>query len=162
MSHKSELRFPLIYGQCWFIATDKIQGHHFWSKQETLATFYCQRITLHVYQTANYQTVFADLYVQRLLTHLREWVNEEFRGGGGGNYTGALGDFAPEMQKRALKNQKRAPENCHRLQCKSLFNVADLVNGMWWKVAAQNTNLIFGLTRMYRFELIWACPRRTH
>ena len=41
-------------------------------------------------------------------------------------YTGALCDFAPEMQKRALKNKKRAPENCHRLQCKSLFNVADL------------------------------------
>ena len=39
------------------------------------------------------------------------------------NYTGVLGDFAPEMQKRAL-------ENCHRLQCKSLFNVAGLVNGM--------------------------------
>ena len=43
---------------------------------------------------------------------------------------GALGDFAPKMQKRALKNTKRAPENCHRLQCKSLLNVADLVNGM--------------------------------
>ena len=43
---------------------------------------------------------------------------------------GALGDFAPEMQKkRALENKKRDPENCHRLQCKSLFNVADLVNG---------------------------------
>ena len=33
-------------------------------------------------------------------------------------------------KKRALENQKRAPENCHRLQCKSLFNDADLVNGM--------------------------------
>ena len=51
----------------------------------------------------------------------------------------------PAMQKRALENQKRAPENCHRLQCKSLFNVADLVNGMW-KVAPQTKNLIFGLT----------------
>ena len=60
------------------------------------------------------------------------------------NYTGAPGDFAPEMQIRALENQKRAPENCHRLQCKSLFNVADLVNGMW-KVAPENKNLIFGL-----------------
>ena len=48
----------------------------------------------------------------------------------GKTYTGALGDFAPEMQKRALENQKRASENRHRLQCNSLFNVADLVNGM--------------------------------
>ena len=48
----------------------------------------------------------------------------------GKKYTGAPGDFAPEMQKRALENPKRAPENCHRLQCKSLFNVANLVNGM--------------------------------
>ena len=46
--------------------------------------------------------------------------------------------FAPEMQKRA-------PENCHRLQCKSLFNVAELVNGMW-KVAPENKNFIFGLS----------------
>ena len=53
------------------------------------------------------------------------------------NYTGAPGDFAPEMHKRALKNQKRTPENCHRLQCKNLFNVADLVNGML-KVAPEN------------------------
>ena len=48
----------------------------------------------------------------------------------GKNYTGAPGDFAPEMQKRALEIKKRAPVICHRLQCKSLFNVADLVNGM--------------------------------
>ena len=52
------------------------------------------------------------------------------------NYMGARGDFALEMQKRALGNQTRAPENCHRLQCKSLLNVADLVNGMW-KVAPE-------------------------
>ena len=52
-------------------------------------------------------------------------------------YTGALGDFTPEMQTRALENQTRAPENRHRLQCKSLFNVADLVNGMP-KVAPEN------------------------
>ena len=32
----------------------------------------------------------------------------------------------PKCKKRALVNQNRAPENCHRLQCKSLFNVADL------------------------------------
>ena len=44
----------------------------------------------------------------------------------GKNYTGPPGDFAPEMYKRAHKNQNIAPENCHRLQCKSLFNVADL------------------------------------
>ena len=63
---------------------------------------------------------------------------------GGKNNTGAPGDFPPKMQKRALENQKRAPENCHRLQCKSLFNVADLVSGMW-KVAPENINIIFGL-----------------
>ena len=55
---------------------------------------------------------------------------------------GAPGEFAPEMQKRALKNKKRAPENCHRLQCNSLFNVADLVNGMW-QVALENKNKYF-------------------
>ena len=55
----------------------------------------------------------------------------------GKKYTGAPGDFTPEMQKRA-------PENCHRLQGKSLFIVADLVNGMW-KVAPENKNFIFGL-----------------
>ena len=55
----------------------------------------------------------------------------------GKNYTGAPGDFAPKMQKRA-------PGNCHRLQCKSLFSVADLVNGIW-KVAPENKYLIFGL-----------------
>ena len=67
-------------------------------------------------------------------------------GSQGKNYTGAPGNFAPEMHKRALKKKakKKAPENCHRLQCKSLFNVADLVNGMW-KVAPENKNLIFGL-----------------
>ena len=48
----------------------------------------------------------------------------------GKNYTGAPGDFALEMQKRAPRKKKRAPENCHRLQCRSLFNVADLVNGI--------------------------------
>ena len=44
--------------------------------------------------------------------------------------------FPPEMQKRA-------PKNCHSPQRKSLFNVADLANGMW-KVAPENENLIFG------------------
>ena len=62
------------------------------------------------------------------------------------------------MQKRALENQKRAPENCYRLQCKSLFNVADLVNGMW-KVAPpqkkkknnnNNNNNNFGLLQAYQ------------
>ena len=33
----------------------------------------------------------------------------------GGKITRASGDFAPEMHKIALKNKKRAPENCHRL-----------------------------------------------
>ena len=31
-------------------------------------------------------------------------------------YTEAPGEFAPEMQNRALENKKRAPENRHRLQ----------------------------------------------
>ena len=46
----------------------------------------------------------------------------------GKHYMVTPGDFVPEMQKRALENKKVAPENCHRLQCKNLFNVADLVN----------------------------------
>ena len=58
------------------------------------------------------------------------------------------------MQKRALeKKKKRAPENHHRLQCKSLFNVADLVNGMW-KVAPKNKNLIFGLKDLPLTKLV--------
>ena len=43
---------------------------------------------------------------------------------------GGSGDFAPGNAKEPSENQKRAPENCHRLQFNSLFNVADLVNGM--------------------------------
>ena len=35
----------------------------------------------------------------------------------GKNYPGAPGDFAPEVQKRALENKKGASENYHRLQC---------------------------------------------
>ena len=64
----------------------------------------------------------------------------------GGKYTGALGDFAPEMQKRALENQERAPENHHRLQGKSLFNVADFNSQGMGKVAPENKNLILSLT----------------
>ena len=45
----------------------------------------------------------------------------------GGKMHGGSGRFRPEMQKRAL-------ENLHRLQWKSLFKVADLVSGVW-KVA---------------------------
>ena len=52
----------------------------------------------------------------------------------GKQYTWALGNFAPKMLKRALKNKKEPLKIVHRLQCKSLFKVADLVNGMW-KVA---------------------------
>ena len=48
----------------------------------------------------------------------------------GGNYTGALGDFAPGMQKRALKNKKEPLKIAIDCIYKSLFNVADLVNGM--------------------------------
>ena len=59
--------------------------------------------------------------------------------------------FRPQNAKRALENKKRAPENCNRLQCKSLFNVADLVNGMW-KVAPENKKLIFGLLQRTQWE----------
>ena len=38
----------------------------------------------------------------------------------GKQYTGAPGDFAPEMQKRALENQKEPLKIHHRLPCKSL------------------------------------------
>ena len=68
---------------------------------------------------------------QYYTTHQDQYLyGRELSGYQGGKYTGAPGDFAPEMQKRALKIKKRAPENCHRLQCKSLFNIADLVNGI--------------------------------
>ena len=63
----------------------------------------------------------------------------------GKNYKGAPGDFAPEMQKRALKNKKEPLKIAIDCNVKSLFNVADLVNWMW-KVAPQNKKIIFGLT----------------
>ena len=72
------------------------------------------------------------------------------------NYTGAMGNFAPEMQKRALEKQKRAPENCHRLPSKSMFNVADLVNGMW-NIAPENKKLIFGLSILNSKMCIFLC-----
>ena len=65
-----------------------------------------------------------------MVLHVRDLVTRGKYTGGGGGGGGPPGDFAPKMQKRALENLKIAPENRHRLQCKSLFNVADLVNGM--------------------------------
>ena len=53
-----------------------------------------------------------------LLLHSREKIH------------GGSRQFCHRNAKRALENQKRAPENCHRLQCKGLFNFAELVNGM--------------------------------
>ena len=53
----------------------------------------------------------------------------------GGKITPGSRRFPPEMQKRA-------PKNCHSLQRKSLFNVADLANGMW-KVAPENEKFNF-------------------
>ena len=47
----------------------------------------------------------------------------------GKNYMGS-GRFYPRNAKKEPSKIKRAPENCHRLQCKSLLNVADLVIGM--------------------------------
>ena len=69
-------------------------------------------------------------------------------GGGGG---GGSGRLCPQNAK------KRAPETRHRLQCKSLFNIADLVNGMW-KVAPENENLIFG--DLWPFDLYRKCRWR--
>ena len=69
---------------------------------------------------------------------------------------GGSGRFRPRNArvKRALENPKRAPENRHRMQCKNLFNVANiLVNGMW-KVAPENKNFIFGLSELYCLWLI--------
>ena len=50
--------------------------------------------------------------------------------GRGKNYTGAPGDFAPEMLKRALENKKEPLKIAIDYHVKALFNVADLVNGM--------------------------------
>ena len=61
------------------------------------------------------------------------------------------GQFRPRNAKKSPRKKKRAPENCHRLQCKSLFNVADLVNGMW-KVASEI--FFFFPVLYYGFNLI--------
>ena len=71
-----------------------------------------------------------EINCKNLLTH----TTDCFEMTPGKNIHGGSGWFRPRNAKRALENQKRPPENCHRLQCKSLFNVANLVNGMW-KVA---------------------------
>ena len=71
---------------------------------------------------------------------------------------GASGDFALEMQKRALENKKRAPENRHRRRCKTLFNVADLVNGMW-KVAPE---LFFFLGACMQYTYSWLFISQKH
>ena len=71
-------------------------------------------------------------------------------------YTGAPGNFATDMQKKEpSKIKKRASENRHRLQCKSLFNVADLVNGMW-KVAPKILFFcfFFGLDNTHAHSLL--------
>ena len=46
----------------------------------------------------------------------------------------AISPSKKRKERDLEKRKKRAPDNHHWLQCKSLFNVADLVNGMW-KVA---------------------------
>ena len=56
---------------------------------------------------------------------------------------GTPGEFAPVMQKRALKYKKEPLKITIDCNVKA-FNVADLVNGMW-KVAPKNKYLIFGL-----------------
>ena len=76
----------------------------------------------------------------------RRCLNQKKLHGGSRRFRPRNANKSPRKEKkRALeKKKKRAPENCHRLQCKSLFNVADLVSGMW-KVAPENTKIIFGL-----------------
>ena len=50
----------------------------------------------------------------------------------GKNYKGAPGDIATRNAKTSLsKIKKEPPKIAIGLQCKSLFNVADLVNEMW-------------------------------
>ena len=71
--------------------------------------------------------------------------------GSGKNLQGGSGRFRPRNAKKSPWEEKKSPESCHRLQCTSLFNVADLVNGMW-KVAPQNKIKIFGLP--------WLCERQ--
>ena len=56
----------------------------------------------------------------------------------GKNYTAALGNFVPKMQKRALKIAID-----YNVKACSMF-IADLVNGMW-KVAPENKTFIFCL-----------------
>ena len=69
---------------------------------------------------------------------------------------GGSGRFRPPNANKSPRKSKRAPANCHRLQCKSLFNVADLVNGMW-KVAPKNKNLFFGLVGTIEPEVLSFC-----
>ena len=59
------------------------------------------------------------------------WVSAD-RDSSRENITRGLRVISPPKCKKepSEKRGKRALENCHRLQCKSLFNVADLVNGM--------------------------------
>ena len=46
----------------------------------------------------------------------------------------------PKCKTEPSKIKTQPLKNRHRLQCKSLLNVADLVNGMW-KVAPENKNV---------------------
>ena len=78
-----------------------------------------------------------DAHLHNTLSHWHTHTHQ------GKNYTGLRAISPPKCKKESSKKtHKKAPENCHRLQCKSLFNVADLVNGMW-KVAPENKNLHF-------------------
>ena len=45
-------------------------------------------------------------------------INLSFQGKN--NYTGGSGRFRPRNAKKSPRKKKRPPENCHRLQCKSL------------------------------------------
>ena len=67
---------------------------------------------------------------------------------------GLRASFPPKCKKEPSIFFLRAPENCHRLQCKSLLNVADLVNGMW-KVAPENRKIIFGLLCIHVYIHVW-------
>ena len=50
----------------------------------------------------------------------------------------------PKCKKEPSKIEKEPLKIAIDCNCKSLFNIADLVNGMW-KVAPENQQLMFGL-----------------
>ena len=58
----------------------------------------------------------------------------------GNIHRGLWAILPPKYKKESWKKKGKNPENCHRLQCKSLLSVADSVGGLW-KVTPQNEKL---------------------